>query len=400
MAEQGSNTLMIGGIAVGGVVVALPLFVLLLFAGGAPDEDDCAAPETQGGGAAAPAQTVSVDPDSLPENPVEGWDTEQLENAALIIQAGEAMGLSGRDQTIAVMTAMGESSLVNIDYGDDLQGVTNPDGSLTSSIGLFQQQEWWGSDEERLDPYTSATFFFEELELVDGREGMAPTQVAHTVQANAVANHYQQHWDDAVAVTSALSDAPLTFDEAPADQSAPASTTTEVECPGGGGQRDYTGEISAEGWAFPTEDNTVTSLYGNRNHPILDTCRLHAGIDLNGDESDPLFAAYDGTVTSLSWSDSGGWMLYMDMADDAGQIRYLHIHESAGSPNTFVEVGDEIEAGDHVAELGNTGNSTGAHLHLEIHDSDGPTDPMPVLEDAGFDLNVLPTAGDLNVSSC
>ena len=74
------------------------------------------------------------------------YDAEQLCNAATIIDTGSALGLSTRDETIAVMTAMGESALRNIAYGDwETSGVRNPDGSPTTSIGLFQQQDEWGS---------------------------------------------------------------------------------------------------------------------------------------------------------------------------------------------------------------------------------------------------------------
>ena len=66
---------------------------------------------------------------------VADYDQEQLENAASIMRAGHDLGLSARDQAIGVMTALGESSLRNIDYGDwETSGVTNPDGSRTTSI--------------------------------------------------------------------------------------------------------------------------------------------------------------------------------------------------------------------------------------------------------------------------
>ncbi|MFX8899296.1 hypothetical protein ABTN01_19435, partial [Acinetobacter baumannii] len=89
-----------------------------------------------------------------------------------VMQAGEGLGLNDRDQTIGVMTAMGESSLRNIDYGDwETGGVTNPDGTRTTSIGLFQQQNGWGSREERLDPYIASTKFFQAMiEKVPDRE--------------------------------------------------------------------------------------------------------------------------------------------------------------------------------------------------------------------------------------
>ncbi|MBV2362214.1 hypothetical protein [Streptomonospora nanhaiensis] len=142
---------------------------------------------------------MTIDPDELPGNPIgQGqWQGEQLTNAALIMNAGAELGLNIRDQTIGVMTAMGESSLIVIDHGD----AAGPD-----SRGLFQQRDngAWGDYEDRMDPTTSATMFFEKLREVDGREQMEPTLVAHEVQRNADAYHYAPYWEDAQAVVSAL----------------------------------------------------------------------------------------------------------------------------------------------------------------------------------------------------
>ncbi len=121
----------------------------------------------------------------------------QVANAAAIIKAGKAMGLSVRDQTIGVMTAIGESSLQVLDHGD----TAGPD-----SRGLFQQRAngAWGSLADRMDPTTSATSFFTALTRVQGRDSMTPTAVAHQVQRNADPQYYAKYWDDAVAVVAAL----------------------------------------------------------------------------------------------------------------------------------------------------------------------------------------------------
>ncbi|HEX2073188.1 MAG TPA: hypothetical protein VHF92_05330, partial [Geodermatophilus sp.] len=60
----------------------------------------------------------SVTVSGVPEGPVAGWSGEQLVNAALIIEAGKALGVDARGQVIGVMTAMGESSLTVLDRGD------------------------------------------------------------------------------------------------------------------------------------------------------------------------------------------------------------------------------------------------------------------------------------------
>ena len=111
-----------------------------------------------------PGTSVSIDPDTVPNIEVGGYGHDQLVNAAHIIKAGADKGLGVRDQTIGVMTAMGESSLVNIDYGDwETNGVRNPDGTPTTSIGLFQQQDGWGTPAERMDPYITSTKFFDAM---------------------------------------------------------------------------------------------------------------------------------------------------------------------------------------------------------------------------------------------
>ena len=146
-------------------------------------------------------------PPAADTTPVATFTQEQRDNAALIIAAGRDMGLSPRDQAIGVMTALGESSLRNIDYGDwETSGVTNPDGSRTTSIGLFQQQDSWGSREERLDPYTAATLFYRAMIVrVPDRDAVEPTLVAHRTQINRDPQHYARSWPLAVALFDDLS---------------------------------------------------------------------------------------------------------------------------------------------------------------------------------------------------
>ena len=153
-------------------------------------------------------------PPPIIEPAVAGYRFEQLTNACTILAAGRDLGFDARDQTIAVMTAMGESSLRNIDYGDwETSGVTNPDGSRTTSIGLFQQQDSWGTREARLDPYTAATVFYRAMEeRVPDRAAVEPTLVAHRTQINSDPNHYARYWDRAVRVVAAVTGYPLEGD--------------------------------------------------------------------------------------------------------------------------------------------------------------------------------------------
>lgn len=141
--------------------------------------------------------TTGVDPTALRVRQVGAYGSDQLANAAAIIKAGQGLGLSVRDQTIGVMTAIGESSLRVVDHGD----TAGPD-----SRGLFQQRAngAWGSYADRMNPTVSATSFFTALAGVQGRDSVSPTIVAHTVQRNADPQYYTKYWDDAVAIVSGL----------------------------------------------------------------------------------------------------------------------------------------------------------------------------------------------------
>ncbi|PZU38461.1 MAG: hypothetical protein DI573_09755 [Microbacterium sp.] len=137
---------------------------------------------------------------------IAGYRGVQLENAAAIMDAATAVGFGADAQVLGVMAAMGESGLRNIDYGDwETSGVRNPDGSRTTSIGLFQQQEGWGSVDERMDPSRSATLFFARLAEVEGWQDMKPTRAIHAVQINADPHHYARWERSARAVVEGLS---------------------------------------------------------------------------------------------------------------------------------------------------------------------------------------------------
>jgi hypothetical protein len=127
---------------------------------------------------------------------VAGYSGDQLVNAAAIMNAGSAAKVGIQGQTIAVMTAMGESGLRNLNYGD----AVGPD-----SRGLFQQRASWGTLAQRLNPTEAARFFYQRLVKVPDWETKTPTAAAHAVQINADPNHYTPYYEPAQAVVAALS---------------------------------------------------------------------------------------------------------------------------------------------------------------------------------------------------
>ncbi len=144
---------------------------------------------------AVPAVTVGTI--RVPAGPIAGYCQDRLVNAAHIMNAARDLGIGTHTQAIGVMTAMGESGLRNLDYGD---------AAGADSRGLFQQRDngAWGTLADRMDPYTAATNFFTKLVNLPNWKSLAPTEAAHAVQVNADPNYYDAYWADAQKVVAAL----------------------------------------------------------------------------------------------------------------------------------------------------------------------------------------------------
>lgn len=143
---------------------------------------------------AAPAMVGEI---VVPRGPVAGYCQAELVNAAKIMNAARDLGIGTHTQAVGVMTAIGETHLRNLDYGD----AAGPD-----SRGLFQQRDngAWGSYADRMDPYTAARSFFVKVTKVPGWKTMEPTILAHTVQVNQDAGYYAQYWTQAEEIVKAL----------------------------------------------------------------------------------------------------------------------------------------------------------------------------------------------------
>lgn len=132
------------------------------------------------------------------------WTAEQLENAAVIAKVGREVGASGRDIAIALMAAIVESGLRNLDYGD------------RDSVGMFQQRDAWGSTAERVDPYSSARMFFlggaagqRGLMDIKDRSTMGMGEAAQAVQVSAFPDRYAQHQSEATGLLTQVANVQL-----------------------------------------------------------------------------------------------------------------------------------------------------------------------------------------------
>ncbi|MFF4601655.1 heavy metal transporter [Streptomyces sp. NPDC001339] len=142
------------------------------------------------GGPGAPVCTVRAEGD---EEEYE-LSPEQAANAATISAVASARGLPERAVTIALATAMQESGLRNIDYGD------------RDSVGLFQQRpsQDWGTVRQIMDPVYSAGEFYQHLAKVPGYSRLPLTVAAQKVQRSGYPQAYAKHEANAARLTGAL----------------------------------------------------------------------------------------------------------------------------------------------------------------------------------------------------
>lgn len=124
---------------------------------------------------------------------------------------------------------------------------------------------------------------------------------------------------------------------------------------------------------LPLQNYVITSEFGPR------WGKLHGGIDLAVPEGTKVTAASSGTIISVNRSSSGyGNCIVISHGEIDGVIyktRYAHLSAFAD-----IHTGDTVEQGDIIGYSGNTGNSTGPHLHFEIIQNDVQINPQTILE--------------------
>jgi len=119
---------------------------------------------------------------------------------------------------------------------------------------------------------------------------------------------------------------------------------------------------------FPVEpyfkQELITSKFGNRSNPFTNTLQYHNGIDY-GIPSGTLLLAPDDGIIKKSWYDDNGGNQILIKHDNGLTTGYAHLSRAIKT------TGQNVKAGEVFAESGNTGRSTGAHLHFTLRDTGG-----------------------------
>lgn len=282
---------------------------------------------------------------------VEDLDPEQTENARTLVAVGKELGVPSRGWVVALATALQESGLRNLTYGD------------RDSLGMMQQRPsmGWGAPEQVTDPSYAARAFYggpesptrnSGLLSVAGWQDMPVWEAAQAVQRSAYPLAYAKHEELATSVVRRLTG----------------------ETPG-------CAVLAPGPWRLPLEEAsyTPTSAYGHRISPTRGTADFHTGQDLAAPVGTPVTAVSRGTVSFAGWGGNYGQLVRVRHAHGV-ESWYAHLSEST------VTSGQVVRAGDRLGLVGSTGNSTGPHLHLEIRVDDTAVDPEPWLSGKGVDM--------------
>jgi murein DD-endopeptidase MepM/ murein hydrolase activator NlpD len=124
---------------------------------------------------------------------------------------------------------------------------------------------------------------------------------------------------------------------------------------------------------YPVDVPYRSSSYGWRHDPILGIRAFHNGLDFSATQGEPIMATASGRVKAVGHGQDYGKYIVIDHGDEL-ETRYAH------ASKIFVKVGDIVERKDIIAEVGNTGRSTGPHLHYEIRYKNHALDPRQYLK--------------------
>ncbi len=118
--------------------------------------------------------------------------------------------------------------------------------------------------------------------------------------------------------------------------------------------------------------NRISSGFGPRSAPKAGASTYHKGIDMAASMGTPIYAGDSGTVTSASYSGSGGNMIVINHGNGM-QTYYMHCSKM------YVSAGQKVSRGENIGAVGSTGNSTGPHLHFQVMVNGTAVNPLNYL---------------------
>ncbi|MPV37872.1 peptidoglycan DD-metalloendopeptidase family protein [Georgenia subflava] len=127
----------------------------------------------------------------------------------------------------------------------------------------------------------------------------------------------------------------------------------------------------------------ITSHYGYRVGPLGGGSQFHTGVDLAAPLGTPIHVVADGVVTYVGAGKDGRSSMLVIVEHEIDDRTYYTWYNHMYASDLYVSVGQQVSVGDVIAGVGNNGNSTGPHLHFEVHVDDEltTTEPLAWLEE-------------------
>jgi len=125
--------------------------------------------------------------------------------------------------------------------------------------------------------------------------------------------------------------------------------------------------------AQPLDYYYISSRYGKRRDPVNKRWAVHYGLDMAASKKSPVYVTAPGKVKFVGWKGNYGRFIVIDHGNGI-ETRYGHLHK------TLVKKGETVDFRKKIGLVGNTGRSTGAHLHYEIRVNDKNVDPYKFIK--------------------
>lgn len=339
-----------------------------------------AAASTGGGGGcgltigAVPGHLTAITTDGVPVT----LDQTQLTRAATIASVGSRTPGVGRDGVrIALMAALTESTLRMLAntsaYPESARFPNDGNGGDHDSLGLFQMRPstGWGTIAQLMDPTYQTKAFFggpngpnhgspRGLLDIPNWHTLDPGAAAQAVEVSAFPDRYARFRPVADAILAALTTYP--------DHATPQSVA----------------ETSRIVFPLPAKTWVRSSPFGSRVDPVTGVRAIHTGADFAAPLGTPILAYADGRVVFAGPVSSGyGHLILIEHTVNGHLVAsgYAHMYASG----IHVRRGEYVTAGQHIADIGQDGKSTGPHLHFEIRPGGAyatPQNPEPYLTTA------------------
>ena len=120
----------------------------------------------------------------------------------------------------------------------------------------------------------------------------------------------------------------------------------------------------------------ISDLFGAREAPCSGCSTMHQGIDFDPGEGSPVQIIADGVVTKVNLLDDNGEGVFVEIAHDVAGLKFTSRYCHLLSGSVLVSEGQAVTVTQALAQVGNTGTSTGAHMHFEIHVDGTAVDPF------------------------